>query len=48
VSVTSGTAGYSWTTGYVAITSLDRWGKGYPANSASPICAPVEGIIQGK
>ncbi len=48
VPVMNGTAIYSWTTGYVAITGLDRWGKGYPGNAASPICAPAEGIIQGK
>jgi len=48
VPVLSGTTTYSWTTGYVAITGLDRWGKGYPGNSASPIAAPAEGIIQGK
>ena len=48
VSVTSGANIYSWTTGYVAITGLDRWGKGYPGNSASPIAAPAEGVIQGK
>ncbi|MGL4549884.1 MAG: DUF1559 domain-containing protein, partial [Gemmataceae bacterium] len=46
--VMNGTAVYSWTTGYVAITGLDRWGKGYPGNAASPICAPAEGVIQGK
>jgi prepilin-type N-terminal cleavage/methylation domain-containing protein/prepilin-type processing-associated H-X9-DG protein len=46
--VTSGTIIYSWTTSYSAITGLDRWGRGYPGNAASPICAPAEGIIQGK
>jgi prepilin-type N-terminal cleavage/methylation domain-containing protein/prepilin-type processing-associated H-X9-DG protein len=44
----SGTNTYSWLTGYVAITGLDRWGKGYPGNAASPITAPAEGVIQGK
>ena len=40
---------YSWTTGYVAITGLDRWGKGYPGNPATPVGAyPAEGVIQGK
>jgi prepilin-type N-terminal cleavage/methylation domain-containing protein/prepilin-type processing-associated H-X9-DG protein len=49
VPVMSGTAVYSWTTGYVAITGLDRWGKGYPGNPASPAGAyPSEGVIQGK
>jgi prepilin-type N-terminal cleavage/methylation domain-containing protein/prepilin-type processing-associated H-X9-DG protein len=49
VPVLSGTATYSWTTGYVAVTGLDRWGKGYPGNPASPVGAyPAEGIIHGK
>jgi len=39
---------WGYTTSYVAITGLDRWGKGYPGNAASPIAAPAEGIIQGK
>jgi prepilin-type N-terminal cleavage/methylation domain-containing protein/prepilin-type processing-associated H-X9-DG protein len=36
------------TTSYVAITGLDRWGRGYPGNPASPVCGPAEGIIQGR
>jgi prepilin-type N-terminal cleavage/methylation domain-containing protein/prepilin-type processing-associated H-X9-DG protein len=40
---------YSWCTDYSAITGLDRWGKGYPGNPASPIGAyPAEGIISGR
>jgi prepilin-type N-terminal cleavage/methylation domain-containing protein/prepilin-type processing-associated H-X9-DG protein len=46
--VTSGGNVYSWTTSYSAITGLDRWGRGYPGNAASPIAGPAEGIIQGK
>ena len=45
--VTSGTTIYGWTSSYSAITGLDRWGRGYPGNPASPIAAPAEGIIQG-
>jgi prepilin-type N-terminal cleavage/methylation domain-containing protein/prepilin-type processing-associated H-X9-DG protein len=39
---------WAYTTSYVAITGLDRWGQGYPGNAASPIAAPAEGVIQGK
>jgi prepilin-type N-terminal cleavage/methylation domain-containing protein/prepilin-type processing-associated H-X9-DG protein len=47
--ITSGTAVYSYTTSYSAITGLDRWGKGYPGNPASLSGAyPAEGVIQGK
>jgi prepilin-type N-terminal cleavage/methylation domain-containing protein/prepilin-type processing-associated H-X9-DG protein len=48
-SVTHPTLGvFGWTTCYSAITGLDRWGRGYPGNSVSPIAGPAEGIIQGR
>jgi prepilin-type N-terminal cleavage/methylation domain-containing protein len=46
VPVMNGTAIHGWTTSYSAITGLDRWGRGYPGNSTSPIAAPAEGIIR--
>jgi prepilin-type N-terminal cleavage/methylation domain-containing protein/prepilin-type processing-associated H-X9-DG protein len=48
ITLTTSTAPWAYTTSYVAITGLDRWGRGYPGNAASPIAAPAEGIIQGK
>jgi prepilin-type N-terminal cleavage/methylation domain-containing protein/prepilin-type processing-associated H-X9-DG protein len=48
ITLTTSTAPWAYTTSYVAITGLDRWGRGYPGNSASPLGAPAEGIIQGK
>jgi prepilin-type N-terminal cleavage/methylation domain-containing protein/prepilin-type processing-associated H-X9-DG protein len=40
---------YGWCTSYSAITGLDRWGKGYPGNPASPVGAyAAEGIISGR
>jgi prepilin-type N-terminal cleavage/methylation domain-containing protein len=45
---TSGVTIVGTTTSYVAITGLDRWGRGYPGNPTSPVCGPAEGIIQGR
>jgi prepilin-type processing-associated H-X9-DG protein len=45
---TSGTRVVGTTTTYVAITGLDRWGRGYPGNPTSPVLGPAEGIIQGQ
>jgi prepilin-type N-terminal cleavage/methylation domain-containing protein/prepilin-type processing-associated H-X9-DG protein len=48
ITLTTSNDPWAYTTSYVAITGLDRWGRGYPGNAASPTAAPAEGIIQGK
>jgi prepilin-type N-terminal cleavage/methylation domain-containing protein/prepilin-type processing-associated H-X9-DG protein len=48
LAATSGGSIIGTTTSYVAITGLDRWGRGYPGSPPNPVCGPSEGIIQGR